>query len=429
MQPTRQAARWLPKLVKDLSVRVNGYLGESPAHPPEPALEAETFVRYALQDALDRKASDIHLEPFSQGWRVRFRIDGYLHDVAQLRPADGQRTLRYLKTVAGLDAVRVFLPQDTSTSIEVLGTRLDLRLSFAPCHAGETLAIRILDPNRVQHRIEDLGLGSDEVQRLQEWLTQISGMCLVTGPTGSGKTTTLYALLHELVLSDNSIITVEDPVEYAIDGITQIQVDHFHNLDFARGLKAMLRLDPDFMLVGEMRDAESAGTAIEAAASGHVVLSTLHSPDAVGVITLLRSWGLPDHRIASVLEIVIDQRLVRRLCLKCRRQGPPTASEIQWLESLAMTPPPMSWREHGCPACGGTGYSGCIGVFEIWRRSETDYELILSNADEHTLRRHLRQRGLKTVVHDGLGKAREGITSLAEVQRMGTQSVLVGSHS
>jgi len=318
MDKLPQSKEWLPNLSKQLAVRVNGYLNSAQRGPSGVGSDAENLTQYTLQDALDRNATDIHLEPFSQGWRIRLRIDGYLHDVAQLESEPGWRLVRYLKTLAGLDPVASFHPQDASTRLEILGTPLDLRIAFVPCHAGEALAVRILNPNRVRHRIEDLGLASEDVSHLRGWLDQICGMCLATGPTGSGKTTTLYALLHELVLSDNAIITIEDPVEYAIDGITQINVDHVHGLNFADGLKAMLRLDPDFMLVGEMRDAESSKTAVEAAASGHVVMSTMHSPDTVSVVTLLRGWGVPDHQIASVRETGVPKRArpARRLAIR-----------------------------------------------------------------------------------------------------------------
>ena len=419
MEQKDRQERWLPHLNQELAVRVNGLLKTTTKTASDAPTEAEQLIRYALQDALDRRATDIHFEPFSLGWRVRFRLDGRLHDVAQLTFGQGQRAVRYLKTLAGLDPVTVFLPEDASARVEVLGTKLDLRLAFAPAHDGETLAVRILNPNRIRHRIADLGVSREDITDLERWLSQITGMCLVTGPAGSGKTTTLYALLHELELSDNAIITIEDPIEYAIDGITQIQVNHAHGLTFAEGLKAMLRLDPDFLLVGEMRDAESARTAVEAAASGHVMMSTLHSPDAMGVVSLLRNWGVADHQIATVLEIVISQRLVRRLCTKCRSQGVPTAAEQYWLESLNLPVPEKSWHAKGCEACLQTGYSGCIGVFEIWRKTESDYELLLDHTDEHSLRRHLRERGRKTVLEDGLIKAREGITSLVELKHMG----------
>jgi type II secretory ATPase GspE/PulE/Tfp pilus assembly ATPase PilB-like protein len=244
-------------------------------------------------------------------------------------------------------------------------------------------------------------------------------MFLVAGPTGSGKTTTLYALIHELELSSQAVVTVEDPVEYPVDGITQIEVNIPLGLTFAVGLKAMLRLDPDYLLVGEIRDAESAQIAVEAAATGHCVMSTLHSPDTAGVVILLRNWGIRDHQIANVLQIALNQRLVGRLCQKCRQRDAPSKTEGLWLKALELPVIEGVYRAAGCAACQYTGYYGRIGVFEVWQKDDSDYELILSHADEQTLRRHLRKRGLQTVLEDGLARVQEGVTMLSELQTMG----------
>jgi general secretion pathway protein E len=406
----------------ELAVRLNGLLsGSMEETSDEEGLIAhgDQVVRYLLQDAVDRNASDIHFNPCSAGWRLRFRVDGRLHDVAQLTAELGLRTVRRLKALAGVDPVASFVPQDARARLEVLNVSVDLRLALTPCLGGEALNIRILNPTRVRHRIGDLGMEKEDVDHLIGWLSQTGGICLVTGPTGSGKTTTLYSLLHELEMSDHSIITIEDPVEYSIDGITQIQVDEPHGLTFAEGLKAILRMDPDYMLVGEIRDAVSARTAVEAAASGHVVMSTLHSPDAAGVLTLLRNWEMPDHQIATGLEVVVNQRLVRRLCQKCRRHGPPHSTERHWLESLDLPVPSKTFHATGCRECMETGYSGRVGVFETWRCNESDYTRILNHVDEHSLRQHLRARGLRSVLDDGLSKAAAGTTSLSEIRRMG----------
>jgi type II secretory ATPase GspE/PulE/Tfp pilus assembly ATPase PilB-like protein len=424
METTTKDQESLPRLAPELAVRLNGLLNrdrdpeDAPRHQ---ATGAEELIRLLLQDAVDRNASDIHFEPFSQGWRVRFRVDGQLHDVARLGHDRGLRAVRHFKTLGELDPVASFLPHNARLRREVLNTTVDLRLASTPCHGGESLHVRILNPNRVRHRIGDLGMNEKDVDHLKSWLDQITGMCLVTGPIGSGKTTTLYALLHELEMSDRAVVTIEDPVEYALDGITQIQVDEDHGLTFAEGLKAMLRMDPDYMLIGEIRDAESARTAIEAASCGHVVMSTLHCPDAAGIITLLRNWSIPDHQIASVVEMVVNQRLVRRLCTKCRRLETPHREDRKWIESLRLPVPDKVYRAVGCKACLQTGYSGRIGVFETWRRDESDYVLILKNVDEHSLRNHLRERGHKTVLDDAFLKATAGITSLAEIRQMGAR--------
>jgi len=378
------------------------------------------FLAHAiLEDALQFRATDVHLEPFSQGWRLRLRVDGTLHDAAQIHPEIGLKLVRFFRTNANLDPVATYLPQDASLQMHVQNRRLDLRLATAPCFGGEKLALRLLDPNRLINNIRELGLEDTHLERFELWLGQATGMCLVTGPTGSGKTTTLYSLLHELELSKHAIVTIEDPVEYPIDGIVQIQVNPAHGLTFATGLRAMLRLDPDYLLVGEVRDAESAQVTIEAAASGRFVMSTMHCPDAAGVLTLLRNWGIPDHQIATVLQIVVNQRLVRRLCSDCRREGDVSKSGHAWLSSLGLPAPQKVYSPVGCEKCQNTGYLGRIGVFEVWHKAESDYQLILGHADEHSIRTQLRRRGLPTVIEDGLRKVRTGMTSLEEIQQIG----------
>lgn len=417
MEKTPHPKGWLPKLNPALAPRLNALL--QPGSLCDGNDSVEPLAHAVLEDALLSRVTDVHFEPFSQGWRMRMRVDGVMHDAVQFTPETGQKVARYFRTAADLDPVINHLPQDANLQFEVQGRKLDLRLATIPCFGGEKLALRLLDPSRLQHRIRDLGLGSDDVNRFEGWLGQGSGLCLVAGPTGSGKTTTLYALLHELELSNHSVLTIEDPVEYPVDGVAQIQVNPAHGLSFATGLRAMLRLDPDYLLVGEMRDVESAQAAVEAAASGHFVMSTLHCPDAAGVITLLRNWNIPDHQIATVLQIVVNQRLVRRLCPKCRRAGEVSQNGRAWLISLGLEAPAKVWQPVGCDACQKTGYRGRVGVFEVWGKTESDYRLILDNADEHSLRTHLHQRGLRTVLDEGLSKVREGLTSLAEIQQMG----------
>ncbi len=382
-----------------------------------------------MEDACQGRATDVHFEPFSGGWRVRLRIDGELHDAAQLSTKLGQRMVRSLRIAAGLDPVVSFTPEDARCRFALLDRTLDLRLATVPCVGGEKLALRLLDPQRIQHRIEELGLRPLDMGLLRGWLGEVSGMFLVTGPTGSGKTTTLYALIHELELSSQAVVTIEDPVEYPVDGISQIQVNSALGLTFAVGLKAMLRLDPDYLLVGEIRDAESAQIGVEAAATGHCVMSTLHCPDTAGVVTLLRNWGLRDHQIANVLQIALNQRLVRRLCQKCRQRCAPSKTEILWLKAMRLPVIEEVYRATGCAACQHTGYYGRIGVFEVWQKDDSDYELILSHTDEQSLRRHLRKRGLQTVLEDGLARVREGITTLSETPNHGSIARLTRSQS
>jgi general secretion pathway protein E len=422
MKPENKSP-WLGELNQKLAPGLRRVLEKMDHHESDNLLSMELVFDLMLANAVQQRTTDIHIEPRADGWRVRFRIDGRLHAVAQLDAARGGQFLRFVHTLARMDPVASFLPQDASLQRKVEGHTLDLRITFAPCYLErEKLSIRLLDPNRVRHKVGDIGLGPSHLAVLKSWLRNICGMCLVSGPTGSGKTTTLYAVIKELDLAHHSLVTVEDPVEYPLDGISQIQIDEPHGLTFPVGLKAMLRLDPDYLLLGEMRDQKSARSAMEAAATGHLLLSTVHAPDAAGVVTMLRSWGVADHQIATLLEIVINQRLIRKLCPKCKRAGELSADDKAWLRNVGLTQPKKMWNARGCGACLHTGYQGRTGVFEIWRRVESDYDLILNHADERALRQQLRQRGIRTVLEDGLAKVGQGVTTLSEIQSVAAQT-------
>lgn len=241
-------------------------------------------------------------------------------------------------------------------------------------------------------------------------------MILVSGPTGSGKTTTLYALMRELRQTGRSIVTIEDPVEFVMEDITQIQINEKQGLDFSEGVRSLLRLDPDIIVMGEMRDAPSARAALHAADTGHVCLSTLHARDAAGTITVLRNLGCLDHEIASAVDLIISQRLVRRLCKRCRKQEPPVPAEADFIASLGQPVPGLIWRAGGCSDCGGSGHKGRIGIFEIHRMRDEDADLILAHADERAIRAHMRHRGAKSLVEQVLSHARDGVTSLDEMR-------------
>ena len=245
------------------------------------------------------------------------------------------------------------------------------------------------------------------------------GMLLVAGPTGSGKTTTLYTLLNQLRLGESHVVTLEDPVEYEIPGINQIQVDEASGLDFATGTRSLLRLDPDYVLIGEIRDPDSARAALNVAGSGRSLMGTLHSRDAVGVVSSLRHLGLGDAEISANLGLVVAQRLVRRLCEHCRERGALPEREREWLGAMGVAPPEQAWHAVGCRRCDGLGFRGRTGVFEVWQPTDEDHGLILRHADEASLRRALKARGVTLMLQDGLTKADQGVTTLREVLRMG----------
>jgi general secretion pathway protein E len=376
------------------------------------------FAEALLNDAVRTGTSDIHFEPLQYGARVRFRIDGYVWDVAQLPPAKARVVLNQLKAMAEMDPVVRFNPHDAHATYKASSGPVDLRVALAPSPEGETMVIRLLDPSRLERSILELGLSQKALNTLNEWMDGVNGMFLAAGPTGSGKTTTLYSLLQELRTSNRIIVSLEDPVEYLIDGVTQIQIDMLHNLTFAEGAKSMLRLDPDFLMLGEIRDATSAATAVNTAISGRVLLSTIHSRDAVGAITSLRNWDLADHEIAESLSVVVAQRLVRRLCSECRQEIKPSAGEKAWLNSMRLPVPPSFFKEKGCQQCRNLGYGGRAGVFELWRLDEEDYSMILDGTDEAAIRAHLAHKGHHFFLEDAMEKVKEGLTSLDEVKRI-----------
>jgi type II secretory ATPase GspE/PulE/Tfp pilus assembly ATPase PilB-like protein len=377
-----------------------------------------------LADAVRERASDIHLDSQSDQVRVRFRIDGTVRDAASVPMKRGVKLLRYLKVNSNLDPAPSLLPADSHFDYELDGAALAIRLACAPCVFGDKISLRLFHGLPARQRLADIGLCVDDLARIQRWLGDISGMFVVAGPVGCGKTTTLYALLSELNLTQRQIITIEDPVEYRFENINQIEVNTKRGLTFEEGLRSILRLDPDYILLGEIRDKVSAMAAMEAAATGRVVLTTMHGRNATGVITALRSLGVSDYEIAASLAFIVGQRLVRKLCTDCRRLEPPTAQECHWLESLGEKAPGSVWRPGGCPQCAGTGYFERTGVFEVLPVDEQLYDMIVAGKDEHALRAHLRGEGFRLLLRDALAKAAEGFTDLSELTRIGAQSYL-----
>ncbi len=373
-----------------------------------------------VEAALSRRATDIHLDPLQDSYQVRLRIDGQLVPHLALGGEDGRRLVNQFKTAAGVEPGTVFTPLGARRKLEVEGGRpVDCRITLAPCLSGPKLAIRLLDPGRFERRVGTLGLSEGGLGRLQDWLRKLEGMFLVTGPTGGGKTTTLYALLHELASDNRHVATIEDPVEYEIHGINQIQVDRDHGLDFAGGLRTILRLDPDHIMVGELRERHSAEAAVTAAIAGHVILSTLHARDAVSTVTALRNFGLANHQIAAALGVVVNQRLVRKLCEECREEVGLSRAQQEWFESEGMEPPARAWKAQGCGECDKRGYFGRTGLFEVWSLRESDHDLLLAGASESRMRERLESRGHAGLWSDAIDKIESGVTSFDELQRLG----------
>ncbi len=374
------------------------------------------LVNLIIQEAVSLRASDIHIEPFTDHIRVRYRIDG----VCVERDSPPRRLLgaivSRIKIMASLDIAEKRRPQDGRIKMQVAGRDIDLRVSVLPTNHGQSVVMRILDKESVLIGIRELGFAEDEYRRFQSIIKRPNGILLVTGPTGSGKTTTLYAALCELNRPDRKIITAEDPVEYYIPGINQVEVKPQIGLTFARIIRAMLRQSPNIILVGEIRDRETADMAIQAALTGHLVFSTLHTNDAPSAITRLVDLGVPPFLVASSVMAIMAQRLVRRVCTKCQEPDEPNPAE---LKLVGLKPEDVKnanlVRGRGCSYCHHTGYRGRIGIFELMQMNQTLREMTFNREPTQHIRRQARLSGMRTLLEDGVNKALRGITTLEEV--------------
>jgi type IV pilus assembly protein PilB len=374
------------------------------------------LVNLIIQEAVSLRASDIHIEPFADRIRIRYRIDGVLVE----RDSPPRRLLAPLlsriKIMGNIDIAEKRRPQDGRIKLNLHGKHYDLRVSFLPTTNGQSCVMRILDRGNIQVSIKDLGFGHDDFGRFQQIIKRPNGIFLVTGPTGSGKTTTLYAALNELNRPDRKIITAEDPVEYYLPGVNQVEVKHQIGLDFARIIRAMLRQAPNIILVGEIRDNETAEIAIQASLTGHLVFSTLHTNDAPSAITRLVDIGVQPFLVASSVIAIMAQRLVRIVCPKCKDPEQPSAAEIK---ASGLTPDQLKnatfMRGRGCSHCNHTGYRGRLGIFEMLKMTGTMREMTFKREPTQTIRRQARLGGMRTLLEDGLNKALRGITTLEEV--------------
>ena len=382
---------------------------------------AVKLVHAMLLQAIKQRASDIHIEPSETGIRVRFRIDGVLYERATLRADVRDGIASRIKVMGRMDIAERRLPQDGGVTIRIGERRVDLRISTLPSVHGERVVMRLLDKHTGLLSIEGLGLTTEDLNRTKRILELSHGIVLVTGPTGCGKTTSLYAMLSGMNSPELNILTLEDPVEYQLPGICQTQVSEKKGLSFARGLRALVRQDPDIIMVGEIRDLETATVAIQSALTGHLVLSTLHTNDAPSSVTRLLDLGVEPFLVASSLNATIAQRLVRRLCPNCEKKeavdwnspmgwlGP----EIEYLRTLNCT---TLSRSVGCEQCFKTGFSGRIGIYEFLFMSDAIRELIASRASASEIKKAAIDRGMLTLRRDGLRKAAQGITTLDEVR-------------
>jgi general secretion pathway protein E len=371
-------------------------------------------VNALIGRAVESLASDIHIEPTEDALKIRLRIDGALRDEEPLAPHLKAAFVSRIKVMAGLNIAERRLPQDGRLRLAVRGHEIDLRVATAPTIHGESVVMRILDRSNLPLDFESLGFDSDILGRFLRVLRQPHGVVLVTGPTGSGKTTTLYASLAAMNTADRKILTIEDPIEYRLAGVNQTQISPHIGLSFATALRAFLRQDPDVMMVGEIRDLETAQVAVQAALTGHTILSTLHTNSAAAAVTRLMDMGVEPFLITSTLNAVLAQRLVRRLCPHCREPFTPTPETFTALD-VAPTGLQRLWRPIGCDHCGGAGFRGRIALLELLVVDEQIERLVLARAEARDIQA---AAGLRTMLEDGLAKARAGLTTLEEVLRV-----------
>jgi type IV pilus assembly protein PilB len=377
------------------------------------------LVHLIIQEAVNMRASDIHIEPFADRVRIRYRIDG----ICMERDSPPRRLLgsivSRIKIMGSIDIAEKRRPQDGRIKTHVAGKDIDMRVSIIPTNHGQSVVMRILDRDNIKVGLRDLGFGDEDWRRFSHLIKRPNGILLVTGPTGSGKTTTLYAALNELNRPDVKIITAEDPVEYYLPGVNQCEVKAKIGMTFARIIRAMLRQNPNILLVGEIRDEETASTAIQASLTGHLVFSTLHTNDAPSAVTRLVDIGVQPFLVASSVIGIMAQRLVRKVCPKCRTRSEPSPQQLQ---SLGLRPELAKkanfMRGKGCSYCQKTGYRGRMGIYELMIMSNVLREMTFKGESTQNIRKVARRQGMRTLFEDGMIKAMKGITTLDEVLRI-----------
>jgi type IV pilus assembly protein PilB len=369
------------------------------------------LVDLMIWQAINKRASDIHIEPFEERFSLRYRVDGKLYEIPPPPKHLFLPIVSRIKILSKLDIAERRLPQDGAFMVKLEDRSIDIRVSVIPTLYGEKVVMRILDRSGVILELDEMGFEPDDLVKLRQATSSPYGLVFLTGPTGSGKSTTLYAILQEIKSSEKNILTVEDPVEYRLDGVNQVQVKPEIGLTFANALRSFLRQDPDIMLVGEVRDLETAEICVRSALTGHLVLSTLHTNDAPSAVTRLIDIGVEPYLLAPTLLVVVGQRLVRRLCPECREAYHPSIKELGNVKLNADT----IYRPKGCPACGQTGYKGRTLIAEIMPTSQELKETMIHGVSYHQLRGLARKLGMRTLYESGIKKVEQGITSLEEV--------------
>ena len=414
----------MDKLVDDLAVDDLGE--EDLAHLKDLASEAPVIkmVNLIMQRAIETKASDIHIEPFEQSLKVRLRIDGVLQEIDAPNVKSTAAVISRIKIMAKLNIAERRLPQDGRIKVQMLGKELDLRVSTIPTMYGESVVIRLLDKENTVLDFAALGFAGRHLQQFIDVLTQPHGIILITGPTGSGKSTTMYAALKQLNTSERKIITVEDPVEYQMEGINQIQAKPQIGLTFASALRSIVRQDPDVIMIGEMRDLETAKIAVQSALTGHLVLSTLHTNDAAGGITRLLDMGLEEYLLTSTVNGILAQRLIRKLCPACKigAIAPPEIVNNLRLRRYAPDGDIILYKPVGCPACAGMGYRGRLAIIEFLPMTDPIRKLIMAHEEAGAIQKLAIAEGMQTLYENGLVKVIQGITTLEEVMRVTSET-------
>ncbi|MGZ5058325.1 MAG: type II secretion system ATPase GspE [Methylobacter sp.] len=382
------------------------------------------MVNLIMQRAIETRASDIHIEPFEQSLKVRLRVDGVLKDIEAPSVKSTAAVISRIKIMAKLNIAERRLPQDGRIKVQMLGKELDLRVSTIPTMYGESVVIRLLDKETTVLDFGMLGFSGKHLQQFIDVLSMPHGIILITGPTGSGKSTTMYAALKQLNTSERKIITVEDPVEYQMEGVNQIQAKPQIGLTFASALRSIVRQDPDVIMIGEMRDLETARIAVQSALTGHLVLSTLHTNDAAGGVTRLLDMGLEEYLLTSTVNGILAQRLVRKLCPECKQRYTPPADIVEGMKLRRFAPSGdiVLYKPVGCPSCGGLGYRGRLAIIEFLQMTDPLRKLIMAHEEAGAIQKLAIEEGMTTMYENGLVKALQGITTLEEVLRVTSET-------